>query len=113
MTTDSLFTLNLGEEVTLTDDADDTNVKTSSSIKYGPDSGPFTLIESEPKSDRTTVYYIKYSGVRISQQTACLYRKAELIIVSNYEPIIRGNVNFTENLFLSDFASTVAITKYE
>ena len=59
MTTDSLFTLNLGEEVTLTDNVDDTNVKTSSFIKYGPDSGPFTLIESERDSDRTTAYNIK------------------------------------------------------
>ena len=53
MTTDSLFTPNIGEEVTLTDNADDTNVKTSSFINCGPDSGPFTLIEGEPESDRT------------------------------------------------------------
>ena len=71
MTTDSLFTLNLGEEVTLTDNADDTNVKTSSFIKYGPDSGPFTLIDSERESDRTitfnTTWHIGVNGFKLFQ----------------------------------------------
>ena len=62
MTTDSLFTPNLGEEVSLTDNADDTKVKTSSFIKYGLGSGPFTLIESEPESYRTITFKIHELG---------------------------------------------------